>query len=273
MSVIRPQVRTEIVELLERHGLNPRKHLGQHFLADPNIVERIVRLSAVGSGDRVLEIGVGTGTLTRGLAAAGATVLGLEVDERLRPLLDEALHGVDGVEILFVDALSADLASLLGEVQWTLVANLPYNVGTPLIVEILRNVRVVTRMVVMVQSEVADRLVASPGSPAYGLPSVSVALRAEATRAFAVAPQVFVPAPEVSSAVVVIDRTPVSPLADRADVLAATAFNQRRKMLRRSLAAALTDPVVVLTASGIDPEDRAEDLSPDDYLRLAAAVS
>ncbi len=268
----RPQRRAEIVDLLERHALRPRKHLGQNFLADPNVVERIVRLSGVGTGDRVLEIGVGTGTLTRGLAAAGARVLGYEVDSRLEPLLKEALAGIENVEIRFEDALGTALASTLGGGPWTMVANLPYNVGTPLIIEALRGVPVIERFIVLLQKEVAARLVAVPGSKAYGLPSVSVALRAEAKRAFTVAPQVFVPRPDVESAVIVIERTPVAPLADRADVLAAAAFNQRRKMLRRSLATALTDPSPVLREAGIDPEARAEDLSAADYLRLAGAV-
>jgi 16S rRNA (adenine1518-N6/adenine1519-N6)-dimethyltransferase len=269
----RPQGRAEIAGLLERHGLHPRKHLGQHFLADPNVVERIVRLAGVGPGDCVLEIGVGTGTLTKGLAAAGATVLGYEVDRKLEPLLAEALHGVANVEIRFEDALAADLESALGDARWTMVANLPYNVGTPLLIEVLRSVPVVERFVVMLQKEVADRLVAVPGSSAYGIPSVSIALRAEAKTAFTVSPQVFVPRPDVDSAVIVIERTEASPLADRADALAAVAFNQRRKMLRRSLSATLTEPSSQLRLAGIDPEARAEQLSADDYLRLAAAVA
>lgn len=270
--MIRPQGRAEILELLARHDLRPRKHLGQHFLADPNVVERIVRLADVGRGDRVLEIGAGTGTLTIGLAATGARVVALEVDPGFRPLLAEALDGLDDVELRFEDALEADLAALLEAGDWTMVANLPYNVATPVIIETLRHVPQVRRYVVMVQREVADRLVAAPRSPAYGIPTVSVALRGHAEQAFTVGPQVFVPAPDVESAVVVIERTPVDPLADRAEALAATAFNQRRKMLRRSLAVALTDPVPILQQAGVDPEARAETLSADDYLRIAAEV-
>lgn len=270
--MIRPQGRTEIRELLARHDLRPRKHLGQHFLADPNVVERIVRLAGVGTGDRVLEVGAGTGTLTIGLAATGARVVALEVDRELRSLLTEALDGIDNVDLRFEDVLEADLNSLLDGDDWTMVANLPYNVATPVIVETLRNVPQVKRLVVMVQKEVADRLVAAPGSSAYGVPTVSVALRAAAERAFTVGPQVFVPTPEVESAVVVIERTRVDPLADRAEALAAAAFNQRRKMLRRSLAKVLSDPVSTLRRAGIDPEARAENLAPEDYLRLASEV-
>jgi 16S rRNA (adenine1518-N6/adenine1519-N6)-dimethyltransferase len=125
----------------------------------------------------------------------------------------------------------------------------------------------------MVQKEVADRIVAGPGSRTYGIPSVSVGLRAVAERAFDVGPQVFVPRPDVESSVLVVERRPEAPYADRADVLAAAAFNQRRKMLRRSLTTVLTDPGPVLEAAGIDPESRAEDLAPADYLRLAAEVA
>lgn len=272
MTDVRPQRRSEIKQLLERHGLRPRKHLGQHFLADANVVEKIVRLAAVSDGDRVVEVGVGTGTLTRGLAASGATVVGYEVDRGLEPLLEEALADVPGVDIRFEDALEVDLGKALGRGPWTMVANLPYNVGTPLLLESLRNVPTLTRFVVMLQKEVADRLVAQPGSSSYGLPSVSLALRAEARRAFVVPPQVFVPRPDVDSAVIVVERVVAHPLADRADVLAAAAFNQRRKMLRRSLIPVVVNPIPVLEEAGIDPEARAEELSSDDYLRLAAAV-
>ena len=273
MTAVRPQGRSEILQLLERHGLRPRKHLGQHFLADPNVVERIVRLAEVGDGDRVVEVGVGTGTLTRGLAATGATVLGYEVDTRLETLLVESLSGLSGVEVRFEDALKADLASDLGEGSWTMVANLPYNVGTPVLIEILRRVPSITRFIVMLQKEVADRLVASPGSRSYGLPSVSLALRANARSAFSVGPQVFVPRPDVESAVIVVERKQTDPLADDADALAAAAFGQRRKMLRRSLASVLVDPAAALVEAGLDPESRAEELSADDYLRLARAVA
>lgn len=272
MIVARAQGRSEILELLDRHGLRPRKHLGQNFLADPNIVERIVRVAGVGSGDRVVEIGVGTGTLTRALAAACAEVVGYEIDEALRPLLDESLAGLAKVEVRFEDAMRVDMKAALGEGPWTMIANLPYNVGTPLLIETLRAVPTVEKFVVMLQREVADRLVASPGSSAYGLPTVSVALRATVKRAFSVAPQVFVPRPDVDSAVIVIERVSVPRLADAADSLAATAFNQRRKMLRRSLSTVLADPVAVLLEAGIKPEARAGDLSAGDYLRLAGVV-
>jgi 16S rRNA (adenine1518-N6/adenine1519-N6)-dimethyltransferase len=265
------QSRVEIVALLDRHGLRPRKRLGQHFLADPNIVERIVRLAEVTAADHVLEVGAGTGTLTRALAATGASVVAYEVDDLLRPVLEETLAGCD-VDLRFEDVTRADLAAQLPDGLWTLVANLPYNVGTPLVLDLLRSAPRITRFVVMVQSEVGERLAATPGSKSYGLPSVVAQLHAEVRAGFRVPPQVFVPAPDVDSLVVVLKRRPVPPRTEAAIELAAAAFNQRRKMLRRSLVAVVVDPETVLESAGIDPTVRAEELAPGDYLRLAEAV-
>ncbi len=255
--------------MLARHDLAARKRLGQHFLADPNIVDKIVGLVGGTPGDRVLEVGVGTATLTCALAAAGYRVLGYEVDPRLRPIVAEVTAGVGGVEVRFEDALRVDFESLEG--RWRLVANLPYNVGTPLFLTILRTAPAVIRFVVMLQREVADRLVASPGSGTYGLPSVVAALHADLKRAFTVPPQVFVPPPAVDSAVVVGDRRlPADPDAvERAIELAAAAFGQRRKKLRTSLSRLLPDPDRTLTAAGVDPASRAEQVTPEQYLRLA----
>ncbi len=269
-----PQGRGEIAGLLERHGVRPRQALGQHFLADPNLVRRIVAEAAVGAGDRVLEVGAGTGTLTRALAATGAAVLAYEVDERLAPLLRDALASAGHVTLRFADAMRDDLGARLGAGPWVMVANLPYNVGTPLVLDLLRSVPAVARYVVMVQREVADRFVASPGDKRYGLPSVVVGLYAAGARvAFGVPPDVFVPRPAVASAVVTMARRPDPPAAAGAAVdLAAAAFGQRRKQLRNSLRAALDDPEAVLAQAGIDPHRRAEELAPADYLALAGAV-
>lgn len=266
------QSRVEIVALLDRHGLRPRKRLGQHFLADPNIVERIVRLAELTPDDRVLEVGAGTGTLTRALAATGATVVAYEVDVGLRPVLDETLTGCD-VDLRFEDVTRVDLPVRLTGGPWTMVANLPYNVGTPLVLDLLRTAPRIERFVVMVQSEVGDRLAAGPGSKTYGLPSVVAQLHAKVRAGFRVPPQVFVPTPDVESLVVVLERRPASPGVEAAIELAAAAFNQRRKMLRRSLVPVLVDPETVLESAGIDPTARAEELAPGDYLLLAEAVT
>lgn len=264
------QTRSEIEELLTRHGLAPVRRLGQHFLADANITRKIVALAGVGPGDRVVEIGAGTGTLTQALAATGARVVTYEVDSGLGKVLEEVTEGLD-VEIRTEDVTKVDFARRLVGEEWTLVANLPYNVGTPVILDLLQDVPTVQRFVVMVQREVAERFVAAPSSEAYGLPSVIAAIHSEARIAFRVPPQVFVPVPRVESAVVIMDRRPSPPEAARAVELARAGFGQRRKMLRRSLAVELADPVSTLEGAGIDPTARAEDLTPDDYLRLARA--
>ncbi len=266
-----PQTRSEIVALLERHGLAPIHRLGQHFLADANISRKIVEMADVAPGTRVVEIGAGTGTLTRALAAAGAHVVSYEVDEGLRPLLEEVTGGLD-VELRFADVTDVELGTDLVGSGWSMVANLPYNVGTPVVLSALQSAPGIERFVVMVQKEVALRFVAQPGSPDYGLPSVVTAIYAHASLAFTVPPQVFYPAPNVESAVVVIVRKPEPLGAKRAVELARAGFGQRRKMLRRSLASAVDDPISVLETARIDPTSRAEDLSPEDYLRLAAAA-
>ncbi len=266
----RPQGRRQVRDLLERHRHRPRKRLGQHFLADPNLVERIVRTAGVGPGDRVVEIGAGTGTLTRALAATGAAVVAYEIDRGLEPVLAETL-GDSTADVRFEDATKVDLAAALRGGPWTLVANLPYHVGTPLLLDVLRHVPQVTSMVVMVQREVADRLTAGPGSRTYGLPSVVAQLHAVVRFGFPVPAAVFVPEPGVDSAVVTLVRVEPPAPAERAVQLAAAAFNQRRKMLRRSLAGALEDVGPLLARAGIDPTARAEDLAPEDYVHLANA--
>ena len=263
-----PQTRSEIKELLERHDLAPIHRLGQHFLADANITRKIVEVAGLESGTQVVEIGAGTGSLTRALADAAATVVSYEIDGRLRPLLADVTQGLD-VDLRFEDVMKADLDDDLGPGEWVMVANLPYNVGTPLVLETLRRVPKVIRFVVMVQKEVALRLVAGPRDAAYGLPSVVSGLHATGRVAFTVPPQVFVPPPQVESAVVVLDRVEAPPEAERAIELASSGFGQRRKMLRRSLAAVLTDPAGALVRAGIDPTARAEDLTVEQYVTLA----
>lgn len=255
---------------MQRHGVSPRKALGQHFLVDANLTRKIVATARVGPGSQVIEIGAGTGTLTAALAATGARVVAYEIDRRFQPILEETVGGLAQVELRFADATRVEFAGLLDPGDWVLVANLPYHVGTPLILDLLRHLPAVVRMVVMVQLEVAERLAASPGSKRYGLPSIVAGLHSEVRVAFRVPSQVFVPPPTVVSAVVTIERRPASPRAEAAIALAAAAFGQRRKMLRRSLAAAV-DPGD-LERAGIDPTSRSEDLAPEDYLRLAEVI-
>ena len=264
---------SRLSDLLTRHGITPSRRLGQHFLVDPNLVRKVVETAQVGPDDRVLEVGTGVGNLTAVLAETGARVVSYEIDRRLVPVLAETLAGyLERVEIRMEDAMRVDWKKELGGEGWVMVSNLPYGVGTPLLMEMIQNVSEVVRFVVMLQREVAMRLLAGPSSRDYGLPSVIVGLHTRIRRAFDVPPQVFFPRPEVFSSVVVLERIPSHSDAARAISLAARAFGKRRKMLRRSLRSELSAPERMLADAGISPERRPESLSPADFLRLAGVV-
>jgi len=265
--VAEPLGRGETRSLLDRHGIRLRRDLGQHFLVEPNLVRRIVEISGIGPGSQVVEIGAGAGTLTRALAATGARVIAYEVDESLRPALEETVAGA--VELRFADAAAVDWDTALPPGEWVVVANLPYHVGTPIVLTMLRAVPRIIRLVVMLQREAVDRLVAEPGSKAYGLPSVVVRLHGTVRTALRVPAHVFFPEPKVESSVAVIDRLPADPASETAIGLAAAGFGQRRKMLRSSLRGRVSEEA--LRAAGIDPAARAETLAPADWLRLARA--
>lgn len=256
-----------ITGLLSKHGLAPRKRLGQHFLADGNVIDKMVRTAGVGPADQVVEVGAGTGALTLALARTGAHVVAYEIDRGLEPLLREVMGEQANAEVRFEDAMQA-LPEALDGGPWQLVANLPYNVGTPLVLKLLRTAPQINRFTVMVQSEVADRLVASHGSKLYGVPSVVVRLTSEIHRAFTVPPQVFIPIPNVSSTVVLIERRPGidAEEVNRAIEVAATAFRHRRKMLRA------TFDTGALERAGISPTARPEDLPPERFLEIAGAI-
>jgi 16S rRNA (adenine1518-N6/adenine1519-N6)-dimethyltransferase len=262
------QTRSEISGLLKRHGLSPNRQLGQHFLADGNITRKIVATAGITSSDRVVEVGAGTGTLTLALAATGARIVAYEVDTGLARVLEEVLHGT-GVEIRIRDITEVDLGVDLEGGSWKMVANLPYNVGTPLVLDSIRHHPEIESFTILVQREVAERFVAPPGGKAYGLPSVIAQVYTDPTLAFRVPPQVFYPPPTVESAVVVMARVDPPEEAAWAVEIARNAFGQRRKMLRRSLARLIPDVEDVLDRAGIDPSRRAEDLSPLEYLRIA----
>lgn len=268
------QSAAEVSELLARHGLAPRRPLGQHFLGDPNIVRKIVQAAQLEPGSPVLEVGAGTGTLTAELAAQGHPVLAYEIDEGLVPLLEDVLapYG-DQVDLRLQDAMSVDFSKELEGADWALVANLPYNVGTPLLLQLMRSVPAVTRFVVMIQKEVADRLVAEPGSREYGVPSVITALYARRLDWFRVPRHVFVPPPNVDSAVVIFERVEPPAGSEQAIRIAKAAFGQRRKMLRSSLRSVLDNPSEVLEHAGIDPTARAETVSAQGFVRLAEVIS
>ncbi len=267
--------RSEVRALLDRHGLEPSRALGQNFVVEPNTLHQIVRLAGVLPGQRVVEIGAGLGCLTLALAEAGAAVTAVEIDRNLLPLLRDVVAGHD-VTVVEGDALTLDWATVLpaGGGPVALVANLPYNVATPLVLDLLDGVPALDPMLVMVQREVGERLAAGPGTPAYGIPSVKVAYWAEASVVAQVPATVFHPQPKVASVLVSIRRRPAGPAtpADPALLfrLVRTAFGQRRKMLRRSLAALVAPDA--FAEAGVDPEARPETLDVVAWGRLADAV-
>jgi 16S rRNA (adenine1518-N6/adenine1519-N6)-dimethyltransferase len=261
--------------LAERHGIRPRRSLGQHFLIDPNLARAIAADAGVGPGDRVVEIGAGLGSLTRALAEAGAEVLAVEVDPSLIPALEESVSGLGGVRVLHADATDPEWQDALGEGDWVLAANLPYNVATHLVLNTLRDVPQVRRLVVMVQREVGERLVAGPGEDAYGIPSLRVAYRAAGAQVRRVPPSVFWPRPKVESVIVRLVRREAPAVAvaeDRLWAVVDAGFAERRKTMRnalRRLGVEGGDADDLLETAGVDPSTRAETLSLQEFARIA----
>ena len=247
-----------------------KKEYGQHFLADRNILEVIGRLAELGPDDVVLEIGPGQGVLTRYLAERVGRVHAVEIDRALEPALNDLPASVD---LVFGDALQLELP----QDATKLVANLPYNVATPLIVESLDGLPNIGLWCVMVQREVADRLFAEPGTKAYGAVSVLVQLAAERTGFHAVSRTVFRPPPNVDSALLAFRRTQLPPDFPWVKEVVTAAFAHRRKTLPNSLALAGLAPreraAEALAAVGRAPETRAEALAPEEFVSLAEALT
>ncbi len=274
----------EVRQLAQALRVRPAKMLGQNFVIDPNTVARIARLSGVGPGDTVAEIGPGLGSLTLALLATGASVVALEIDPVLAAALPGTVtafapHDAARLTVIEADALTVGAGTfpaVPGEPD-ALVANLPYNVAVPVLLTALQRLTSLRRALVMVQAEVADRLAARPGEPAYGVPSVKAAWYAQVRGAGRVPRQVFWPVPRVESGLVsVLRRPPPDTRASREQVFSCidAAFAQRRKTLRAALtgwagSGALAQ--AVLDAAGIDPRLRGERLSVTDFAAIASA--
>ncbi|MCL5459104.1 16S rRNA (adenine(1518)-N(6)/adenine(1519)-N(6))-dimethyltransferase RsmA [Loigolactobacillus coryniformis] len=276
-------------EILAAYGLTFKKSLGQNFLTEPTILRQIASAAELTTADDVLEIGPGIGSLTEQLAQNTHQVLALEIDQRLLPILADTLAPYDNVTVLNQDVLKSDLATLIrehfdGQHKVKVVANLPYYITTPILLRLLESGVVFDQIVVMMQKEVAERLAAAPGSKAYGSLSVAVQYQMTVKLAFIVPKTVFVPQPNVDSAIVSLTRH-VTPPAVATDEkvfarLVRGSFAQRRKSLWNNLTAlygkdattkaALTE---VLAAEKIDPGIRGERLSVTDFVRLANAIS
>ncbi len=274
--------RSEIREILVANDLRPRRSLGQNFVADANTVRRIVRLSGVASGDHVVEVGAGLGSLTLALAETGAEVTAVEVDPAVLSVLREQVEP-RGVRVVEGDALTLDWDQLTEPASsWSMVANLPYNVAVPLVVRVLEAAPRIASLLVMVQQEVGERLGASVGDAAYGAVSVKVAYWAAATVVARVPASVFIPRPKVESVVVRLVRHsdvdvrvggpgsragPGTEAYDRLFAVVRAGFAHRRKMLRRALDG-VVEPAA-FAAAGIAPTARAEEVSLEGWERLA----
>ncbi|MEA2434874.1 MAG: rRNA (adenine1518-N6/adenine1519-N6)-dimethyltransferase [Actinomycetota bacterium] len=259
-------------ELLAKHGVRPNKALGQNFVIDPNTIRKVVETARLEPGDTVLEIGPGVGSLTRGLAGSAMRVIAVEIDERLIPVLQEGTSDLPNVEIVLGDALKADLGSF-GATK--LVANLPYNVAVPIVMRALETAPDITRLTVMAQREVGERLAASPGSKVYGAPSVLVRYYSEPLVVARIARNAFFPVPNVDSVLVELTRHE-PPNVEGAAFFAVVraAFGQRRKSIRNSLGS-LLGPVAdeTIHAAGLDPSVRPEQLTLEGFVTLARLVS
>lgn len=290
--------------LAARFGVRPAKALGQNFVHDPNTVRRIARLAEVGSGDVVLEIGPGLGSLTLALLETGAEVLAVEIDVTLAGLLGETVaqrapeEAARRLLVIAADALrltAAELVVATGEpavapsgsapsgqrppvrMPSVLVANLPYNVAVPVLLTLLERLPSLNRGLVLVQAEVAGRLASGPGDPAYGVPSVKAAWYAQVHRAGGVPRSVFWPVPNVDSGLVALTRhDPPTTMVSREDVFACVdaAFAQRRKTLRAALAGWAGSAEAaerVLRVAGVDPGTRGEQLSVQEFAEVTRA--
>jgi 16S rRNA (adenine1518-N6/adenine1519-N6)-dimethyltransferase len=268
--------------LLRAYGLRPRKRWGQNFLCDRNVLDRIVRAAALQPGDNTLEIGAGLGALTRSLADFCESVTSVEIDRLLEPILRETLAGRDNVRLVFADFLQLDLPALLdqafGPRSGIVVANIPYYITTPILERLLAHKARIRRIVLLVQQEFAERLAAKPGTEQYGSMTVFAQYHARVEMAGKVSRSVFLPPPEVGSAIVAL--TPVMPgtVAVRDETaffrLVRAAFGQRRKTLLNALAGGdtgLDRPAAgaLLARAGIDPSRRGETLSLQEFARLA----
>jgi 16S rRNA (adenine1518-N6/adenine1519-N6)-dimethyltransferase len=261
-------------EVLAAHDVTPKKSLGQNFVIDPNTIRKVLEISGVSVEDRVLEIGAGAGSLTLGLANVAGHVTAVELDARLLPVLAETLDGVDNVDVVAGDAMKLPLATFGAR---ALVANLPYNVATPVVLRVLREVPDIERLTVMTQREAGQRLTASPGSKLYGHVSVMVAYFGTATLASSISRRAFYPIPNVDSVLVRVDRR-TDPSPQDSEWLFAViraGFSQRRKTLRNALASIAGPDAAeaAIAVAGIGASARAEELDLERFIALSDALA
>jgi 16S rRNA (adenine1518-N6/adenine1519-N6)-dimethyltransferase len=271
--------RQQVQAWFDQTGGHPSRALGQNFVVDANTVRRIVRMADINETSKVVEIGAGLGSLTLAIAETGASVVAIEIDRHVLVGLKSNVGALSNVSILHADAMELAWDDVLPPAggPYTLIANLPYNIATPLIADLLDFVPQITTMLVMVQKEVAERFAATPRTPAYGAVTVKVQYWGVARMIGTVAPSVFLPRPNVDSGLVRIDRHASGPLVPEEEVRAKTIFGlvkagfaQRRKMLRGNLSGKVTE--TQFGEAGVASTARAEELDIHDWIRLARAV-
>ena len=268
--------KSDLKDMMEKHDLRPSKSLGQNFVVDPNTILKIIRAANIEKGEQILEIGPGLGSLTSQLSAT-SKVVAIELDRYLVPALEEVLDHFgkrENVEIVQEDAMKIDWQEFFAQRQgvWKMVANLPYNIATPLLVTLLENAPEIQAIYVMVQLEVGERFAASPKSKAYGIPSVKAQYWADTKVLGKVSPNVFLPVPKVDSAILQIIRKPSPPEVNYANFsrLIQTAFQHRRKMIRKSLNTLV--PLANFSIAEVSPQARPEELSVTDWVKLAKTL-
>lgn len=278
METIQPIIaRREVTaRILQAFHLKADKNLGQNFLVEESVVERIAQAAELKAGDTVLEIGPGIGTLTQALALTGAQVISVELDKRLLPVLQETVGVYENVRIVQGDILKVDIPATVGVSGFKVCANLPYYITTPILMQLLERKLPLERLVVMVQKEVAERMTAAPGGREYGAISVAMQYYTEPRIAFIVKAGSFLPAPKVDSAVLVCKRRERPPVEVEEKIffkVVAAAFSVRRKMLSNSLKnmGGLSGGNVQswLERAGIDGKRRAETLTLEEFSRLS----
>lgn len=259
--------------ILKKFNLRASKRLGQNFLIDSDVVEGIVEAAEISEGDNVLEIGPGIGTLTQGLLEAGANVTAVELDKKLPAVLAQTLEGYENFKLVQGDILKVDIEELMPQ-NFKVVANLPYYITTQILLTLMERKLPLTKIVTMVQKEVAERMTAAPNSKSYGAMTVAVQFRADVRIAFDVPPESFMPRPEVTSSVVVCDIRESPFKVDEVffTKVVRAAFGQRRKTLLNSLVGAGFQRDAVekaLEVAGIEPARRAETLTLEEFATLA----
>ena len=267
--------------LLEAYGLATKHSLGQNFLVNNRVIEKIMDLAELAPDERVLEVGPGIGTLTLALLSEAGRVVSVEMDRELEPVLSAHAAAHPNFAYIMGDALrvpAEKIAEAAGGEPTALVSNLPYNVAATIILAFFQTMPALRRAVVMVQAEVADRICAGPGSRTYGAYTAKLALLARVTGRFEVGPGNFMPPPHVNSAVVRLDRAPMvaAELVEPVSAVIDAAFAQRRKTIRNSMSASGYDRGeldAAFAACGISPTCRAETLAPEDFVRLCEALS